>query len=768
MRAALLTFAVLLAPALAHAQTLRVDGVVREAGTRRPIPGALIYTEHPLAVLNLETYSDEDGAFVLAFDDLPKKLAQPIVLVVRTDGYEPQRRSLTRDVLGEDTLDIFLKPTGEQSGTLVRERRSKANHARGSHRIEDAEVNELPGTYGDPAKAIENFPGMGRVKRSQGSLFVRGAQPEESAIYVDDYEVPDLYHFTGSTSVINIPFIESVELVPGAFSARFGRATGGLVQLRTRRLPTDDVHGFAKLDVIDGGAYVGVPLSKKAAVGASARRSWIDLIRRAQLSRGLPTEDVTLIPTYWDYQLKLDWDVADGHELVVFAFGSGDRELYLRGGSNTSTAYRRQKDSDFHRASVRYKHTLGNGLTNTATVVLGYEDRLFNELSGLRYSRRRTFDTQLREELVWRSGDTRITAGVDATARLSALRFAGFFADTRLRSLPAADLAGSVRGRQVQASRARATAALYVEGDFQATDRLLITPGARLDTYWYNASPDVSVEPRMVAAYTVVKGDWGLDLKGAGGIFGRPPSDEEVFAASLVGQRLPPQRAGHLQAGIEQRLGTGSAFTATAYLIGRKDLTSRSPTFPVAESVFVPAVSATTSGMSVGAEFLLRTGRSKRYFAWLSYGIARHVRVDGNSPRAVQGAYPDTFDSTHLLTALGQVHLPWGFRVGLRARAATGQPRTDVIGSVLDADSGLSIPIEARKATGRFPLFFGLDGRLDWSYLMSFAELDLYVDLVNMLNIRPVEGTLYNHDYTEQRDLNGLPLIPTFGFKVTF
>ena len=80
----------------------------------------------------------------------------------------------------------------------MRERRSKEAVARGAHRIDGTEATEMAGTYGDPAKAIENFPGMGRVLLSQGSLFVRGAAPNESAVFVDDYEIPDLYHFTGS------------------------------------------------------------------------------------------------------------------------------------------------------------------------------------------------------------------------------------------------------------------------------------------------------------------------------------------------------------------------------------------------------------------------------------------------------------------------------------------------------------------------------------------------------------------------------------------
>ena len=46
--------------------------------------------------------------------------------------------------------------------------------------------------------------------------------------------------------------------------------------------------------------------------------------------------------------------------------------------------------------------------------------------------------------------------------------------------------------------------------------------------------------------------------------------------------------------------------------------------------------------------------------------------------------------------------------------------------------------------------------------------MDVYLDLVNLFNIRPQEGMLYSDDFSESQPLLGLPLIPNLGVKVVF
>lgn len=757
---ALVTLSALFAaPALAGS----IEGTVREAGTRRPIPGATVL----VAGSDVETVTDDQGAFVLVFEEAKVSV---VTLDVDTAGFE---RLLLQVTLRRDrpttSVDLYLVPR-EAGETRVRERRSKDNVARGAHHIQDGEVNELPGTYGDPAKAIENFPGMGRVLLSQGSLFVRGAMPNESAVFVDDYEIPDLYHFTGSTSVINIPFVDSVELVPGAFSARYGRSTGGVVTLKTKKLPTDDVHGFAKVDLIDAGAYVGVPLGDKVAVGASARRSYLDAIRNLQRASSGTGDAVVLVPTYWDYQLKLDWDTAPGHELVVFAFGSGDREEYIADGSGTLDPYLRTNDSDFHRLSLRYQHNLGSGLTHVFTPVIGYARTTMNEQDGVRFKDGQTMDAQLRDEVTYRTGSSRVIVGLDATARADSFTYGGLLADQGVREILPVDLEAVAAGERTLQSTWRLTTGAYLEGTFEPFPSVVFTPGLRVEGYLLDAEPHFSLEPRFAGSVELAPGDFGTMLKVGAGNFSRPPDPDELAALRAVGEALAPQQALHIQGGVEQHLGDRMSFSSTFFSIWRDDLTTKSHLFPVPERLGELPVYAGGSGHSYGAEALLRIGVPRRYFAWLTYSLARNERTDGDSPLAVPYAYVAPFDTTHLLGVVGQLHLPWGFRVGARYRVATGMPEERVAGATLDADTGRFVQAWGPKGIERFPLFQALDVRVDWSTVFAWFELDLYADLVNVNTLfgRPIEGTLYNFDYRETSPRYGLPLIPTIGAKATF
>ncbi|HEY1099887.1 MAG TPA: TonB-dependent receptor [Myxococcota bacterium] len=780
-------FCLLLSTLALPAAATSIEGTVREAGTRRPVPGAAVFRVGDGGTAD-EVVSDDTGAFVLALPDgMNVKGAGEIGVVVEvdTDGYD---RLVERVVLRRDrdttVVDLYLVPNvvGE---TSVRERRSKEAVARGAHRIADREATELPGTYSDPAKAIENFPGMGRVLLSQGSLFIRGAAPNESAVFVDDYEIPDLYHYTGSTSVINYPFVESVELVPGAFSARYGRSIGGIVTLKTKKLPTDDVHGLAKLDVIDGGAYVGVPLSDTVVIGASARRSYLDVFRRVQLAAIGSGDGIVQVPTYWDYQLKLDADVAPGHEFTVFLFGSGDREDNIADGNGAVAPSFRQSESDFHRLSLRYSHGLGSGMNHTLTVVGGYERATLNEQYGLRFKDRQSLDLQLRDELVWRTTTlggrpTKIILGIDATARNDGWTYGGLLVADDAGTFPSADADGSVRDRRRETGTARGTAALYLEATIEPVDGVTIVPGVRLDGMLLEVPADVggvkpflNIEPRLAGTWQLVSDDdgFGTLARMALAQTSRPPDAEEVAIMRDLGVGLTPQRALQVQGGFEQGLGTGLVLSSTLYAVWRDGLNTRAPLFPTPVRTGTLPLTTGTTGKSAGAEFLLRFAAKSGAFAWLTYSIARHERSDdarSSSSVAKDYAYLQPFDTTHLLGVMGQLPLAFGFRAGARYRVATGMPDTPVIGSVFASDTGLYTPIFAPTSSNRFPPFHALDVRVDWSTTLSWCQLTVYADLVNVFNLRAQEGTLYNFDYTQSTPRLGLPTIPAVGVKATF
>ncbi|HEY3253643.1 MAG TPA: Plug domain-containing protein, partial [Polyangiaceae bacterium] len=106
------------------------------------------------------------------------------------------------------------------------------------------------GTHDDPAKAIENLPGLARSPFGSGQFLLWGAAAEDSRVYVDGVEIPQLFHGSGIRSTVNGNLLQSVTLTPGAYGADYGRAIGGMVRLETREL-ADGYRASIELSVLD-------------------------------------------------------------------------------------------------------------------------------------------------------------------------------------------------------------------------------------------------------------------------------------------------------------------------------------------------------------------------------------------------------------------------------------------------------------------------------------------------------------------------------------
>ena len=150
-----------------------------------------------------------------------------------------------------------------------------------------------------------------------------------------------------------------------------------------------------------------------------------------------------------------------------------------------------------------------------------------------------------------------------------------------------------------------------------------------------------------------------------------------------------------------------------------------------------------------------------RLSGFVAYTISRSERStdDGAGWRLLD------FDQTHVATAaLGYTRARW--RVAARARYATGMPRTPVIGSYPDLQSGLSEPIFGAQNSTRLPAFFALDLRLERSVALGRAILTGYLELENVTDRANAEELAYNHDYSATQLIRGLPTLALAGLRL--
>ena len=745
---------------------MRIRGSVREAGDGRPVGGATVlavpagdyppgrvrqrlYGEETQPAWMQRTLSDETGAFALA--GVPDGRVRLIFLAPNFERLEwvvelKDGRELA------DRRYFLSRSAGAPFRTEVSVERETMPEAV-VRRLTIEEVNELPGSYGDALKAVQNFPGVARQPFGAGQLAIRGAAPGDSGVYLGYHEIPTLFHFGGLTAVFNSDILAQIDFIPGNFDSRYGDALGGIVNVQPRKGRRDGIHGYIDTDLFDAGALLEGPVGKGSFV-LSARRSYVDAI----LPAVIPDEvglGLTLAPRYWDYQALFDYPVAGG-ELSLRVFGSDDRTRLLFAEANdvdTDTRNTLETIQWFHRVDAVFRAREGPW---EFLVTPSYKRELF---SGAVFG---NFDFTVESDTF--SARAELTRRLSRAARLRVgAEFVGTWFRGRAEVAPfgpgsAGATAGDTQVRETPYTRI--IPSLYTTLTVRAGERLLLYPGLRLD--WYAAPQNrAAVEPRLRAIWqltptTALKGGIGLYSQGPGAL-----ENDAVFG----NERLGLQRSLHTSVSLAQELPWELSLEVTGFYKRLWDLISPSEAIerlPGAADPSPEIFANTGTGNIYGGELLLQKPLGDRFYGWLSYTLMRSVRTPapGEAPRLFD------FDQTHILTLIASYDFPLNWRLGLRMRVVSGNPLTPIGDGVFDGSSGAFLPVSGPVNSDRLPTFHQLDIRLDKTWVYRRVRVTSYLDIQNVYNAENFEFLSYGYRFRESMPVLSLPTAPSIGLRV--
>jgi len=728
------------APAPPAPAPVMLIGRLLERGTRVPLADVPVVARVGDRALARAT-TDAQGRFTVEVTDAEFALVAVPAGHQRLDVVVKARAGERREEA------FYLESTGNPNETVVSATPVLREVMRETLSAEQVAI--LPGTAGDTLKAALNLPGAARPPFFTGLVILRGSAPGDSQVFLEGQQIPILYHFGGIRSTVAPTFLESVEFVPGNFSSDYGRAQGGIIDVRLRDPRTDGFHGEADVNVYDVGVSMEGPLGGGWSLGGAFRRSWIDTV----LSAFLPADanlSFNTAPRFYDFQFIAAWKLPQGGQrLRLLFYGSSDRLALLFDKPQNDPTITGAFDAaiSFYNVQADYQSTLSPSLRQDTSFLLGLQQidtqigpQYFFELKVKRLSLRSTWTLEISDLFQVRGGlDVRVD-GADISLNLPN--------NTGQNAVPPSTLPQIGTTQRVTLY----TPAAFAELRIAPTADLSILPGVRVD--WYSIIRRWTVDPRILARWQVIP---GTVVRGGVGLYQQPPQPGEANAATGTPTLLAP-RSLQASLGAAQTILDGLTLEVTGFYkaLDRQVVANPASNYDPA----APRYTNDGTGRVYGVETLLKATLGDRFTGWLAYTFQRSLRTD---PPDLER--PFDFDQPSLLTVLGTYRIGAGWSAGARFRLVSGNPYTPVTGSIYDSATDVYVPLYGSKNSGRLATFWALDLRVDKQWVFDTWKLALYVDTQNVTNRGNQEGWTYNYDYTQQTPLTGLPILPILGLK---
>ena len=284
MLVATLLFAV---PAMAQEQRGAIEGIVKDT-SGLVVPGATVEAKSANGVV-LSTTSDEAGVF-----RFPSVAPGMYSVTASLTGFGPKTVDDVHIGLGQIKKVDFALPVAGVAETVQVTAVSPMVDVRQSARqtnIRAEQVDLLPKGR-DFTSLVTQAPGANMETRKLGGISIDGASAGENRFIVDGIETTDIQHGTNGKNLV-VDFVEEVQVKSSGYTAEFGGATGGVINVITKS-GTNDLSGSAGFQIQSSALEAGQRFYSTAR-GTTGRVLRASLTDPANVSEYVdyPADDVT-------------------------------------------------------------------------------------------------------------------------------------------------------------------------------------------------------------------------------------------------------------------------------------------------------------------------------------------------------------------------------------------------------------------------------------------------------------------------------------------
>ncbi|MGQ1948276.1 TonB-dependent receptor [Geofilum sp. OHC36d9] len=292
-----------------------VNGYVKDSQTGEILIGATVYVSETQTGTATNLYG---------FYSLPVEAGEA-TLSFKSLGYKQQQVKLS--VTDDLTYNILLEPESAQ----LNEVRVVANQTQvqldnpimGVQKIQAKTIKSVPALMGevDPIKVLQLLPGIQAASEGSTGFSVRGGNPDQNLILLDEAIVYNAGHMMGFFSVFNNDAIKDVNIYKGDIPARSGGRLSSLLDIRMKDGNSQRFTGSGGIGILSSRLTLEGPLgSDKTTFLLSGRRTYADLF--LPLSSDESVQDSKLY--FYDVNAKISHTFSDKDRLFVSGYMGRD------------------------------------------------------------------------------------------------------------------------------------------------------------------------------------------------------------------------------------------------------------------------------------------------------------------------------------------------------------------------------------------------------------------------------------------------------------
>lgn len=731
--------------------------VAADTGAPVPLQGAAV----SVVGTRLGAATRADGHFVL--ERVP---AGPHTLRVRLLGYRSAERAIR--VRAGDTLrvNVTLQPEAQLLAPVRTDARatdvemfvSKPNVA--TVGLSAAAMAGVP-KIGEPdvVRVVQLLPGVVARNDFNTGLNVRGGEADQNLVLLDGHPIYNPFHLGGLFSTFMDATVGGIELMTGAFPARYGGRLSSVLDVRSAEQPRPGVHASADISALGATARLAGSLGGgRGTWSVAGRRTYADAVQSIFTSNVFPYH-------FRDFHSRATYALPGNARLAVTAYAGKDvlDANFAEYASDSAPSRAGEGGWNFDWGNRVLGTTLSKDLGERVTLEQRVSTSAFStrlDLGDGAFAQRSSIS------------DVRVVGSllVRGAAHDGSLGYE--LASHRIRYASGSSQTGTTEFDFVQRPL---SAAVWVDDLWRVSPRWLVEGGLRAEALtgrnWAALSPRLSVKyfatPDL--ALTAATGrvtQWLHSLAGDG-----PMRYFDIWIAS--DSFTPVATAWHWVAGAERRTGAAGSVRLEGYVKRfervmeanwSEDPSRRGDEFFSAE------------GVSYGLDLLARWRRTTGAAGWIaySYGVSSRSRD--------RARWWPGHDRRHDLDVVATWRLA-KYRLGARFGYATGTPYTPIVGEIARR---VYDPSQDRWGTGdprifieslggsrggaRFPPTQRLDLDASREFQLRGATFAPYVSVVNAYNAKNVFIYLYRYstDSPTRRAISQFPILPSLGVRVVF